>query len=474
VPRSPGGASSVLNAKPFGAMLEEAKNQLLTRVGPGTPMGNLLRRYWMPIAAVSEFDAPGVKPVRLFGEDLVLYKDLGGRFGLVDRHCPHRRADLSYGFVEECGLRCNYHGWLFSKDGRCLEQPYDDLAHPEARFKDKVRIGAYPVEAKGGLLWAYLGPQPAPLVPNWEPFTFENVFVQIVFSEVPCNWLQCQENSIDPVHFEWMHRNWSLRLGGGTGPYAPRHRKLAFDEFPYGFVYKRVTEDIDESDPLWTVGRVCLWPNALFTGHFEWRVPVDDANTLSVTWHASPVPSEHHPFVQTSIPSWKGPIKDPRTGQWITTHVMNQDFVAWLGQGVVSDRQNEHLGASDRGVILMRKRLLEDLEAVERGEDPKCVIRDPKENEALRLPIVLRDLYTKPHTRAELEAHPGRVGTYMRNYIFQSGQPDDVRLAYEKALMIETDPTDSILKVLSEQQTSRTVDDGSRVRQVAGSLSLDE
>ena len=100
-------------------MLDHSKNQLLTQVGPGTPMGDLLRRYWMPIAAVSEFEDKSIKPVRLMGEDLTLYKDLSGTFGLVDRHCPHRRADISYGFVEQCGLRCNYHGWLFDQDGRC-------------------------------------------------------------------------------------------------------------------------------------------------------------------------------------------------------------------------------------------------------------------------------------------------------------------------------------------------------------------
>ena len=106
------------------------------------------------------------------------------------------------------------------------------------------------MEAKAGLLWAYLGPQPAPLVPTWEPFLWNNGFVQIVISEIPCNWFQCQENSIDPVHFEWMHRNWSVRLSGETGPYAPRHLELGFDEFEYGFTYRRVTEDAAPDDPL--------------------------------------------------------------------------------------------------------------------------------------------------------------------------------------------------------------------------------
>src|ERR1700678_1203143 len=159
-------------------MLTEEQNVLLTRVGPGTPMGALLSRYWMPAAGVREVETLSIKPLRLFGEDLVLYRDRNGTFGLVDRHCPHRRADLSYGFVEDCGLRCNYHGWRFDASGKCLEQPFEDVANPEARYRDKVRITAYPVEAKAGLLWTHMGPAPAPLVPTWEPFTWKNGFVQ--------------------------------------------------------------------------------------------------------------------------------------------------------------------------------------------------------------------------------------------------------------------------------------------------------
>src|SRR5215475_13813300 len=131
-------------------------------------MGELLRRYWMPSGGASELDKNPIKPIRLMGEDLVLYKDQSGRFGLLDRHCPHRRADLTYGFVEERGLRCNYHGWLWDNDGRCLHQPYEETRHPESRFKDTVRIKSYPVQEKAGLLWAYLGPDPAPLVPDWD------------------------------------------------------------------------------------------------------------------------------------------------------------------------------------------------------------------------------------------------------------------------------------------------------------------
>src|SRR5262249_53687213 len=141
----------------------------LVQTGADTDMGQLLRRYWWPIAGESELtDAKPIKPVRLMGENLVLYRDLSGNYGLMDRKCRHRRADMLYGFVEKCGLRCSYHGWLYDHTGACTEQPYEDIANPQARLKDQIKIKAYPVEARGGLLWAYLGPQPAPLVPDWE------------------------------------------------------------------------------------------------------------------------------------------------------------------------------------------------------------------------------------------------------------------------------------------------------------------
>jgi 5,5'-dehydrodivanillate O-demethylase len=417
-------------------MLSEEKNRLLTEVGPGKPMGELLRRYWHPIAGVSEFDRRATKPVRLMGEDLVLYKDLSGTFGLVDRHCPHRRADLVHGTVEACGLRCNYHGWRYDQSGACVEQPYEDTAHPELNMREKIAIKAYPVEAKGGLLWAYLGPRPAPLLPDWEPFSWPNGFVQIVISEVPCNWFQAQENSIDPVHFEWMHENWGQRLRGDAGPYGPTHLKLAFEEFEFGFVYKRVKEDTSEAHPNWTVGRVCLWPNGFFLGeHFEWRVPIDDETLLSVTWKFTRVPREQEPYVQHSIPTWEGPVFDA-DGRWITSHVVNQDFLAWAGQGRITDRTKEHLGASDRGVVMMRKRFFEELTVVAAGAEPKGLIRDPRRNVRVELPVMERIDVTVGYTKAEILADP-RKRMLSTSYVFQAGQPEWVREAFAAAMGLE-------------------------------------
>jgi len=428
-------------------MLSEDKNRLLTRVGPGTPMGNLMRRYWQPVGAVAELDDKPIKAVRLMGEDLVLYRDLSGTYGLTDRQCAHRRADLSYGFVEQHGIRCNYHGWCFNEKGRCIEQPFEETVKPGG-LKDDVRIKAYPVEARGGLLWAYLGPEPAPICPNWEPFTWKNGFVQIVFSEIPCNWFQCQENSIDPVHFEWMHSNWSIRLGGAPGPYSPKHTKLGFDEFDYGFIYRRVRTDTSEQDPLWTVGRVCLWPNCLFTGdHFEWRVPIDDERTLSVGWFYNRVPKEREPFEQNRIPYWYGPIKGP-DGRWISSHVMNQDFIAWVGQGTIADRTGEYLGASDRGVAMIRRRFFQDLETVANGGDPKAVVRDEKLKDVIQLPVLARKLLTEGLTRAELEKHP-LYGKGLKGFVFQAGQPNEVRRAFNDAMGSPPDTPQGIPETLA-------------------------
>src|SRR3954471_602834 len=146
-------------------MLSAEKNRILTQVGPGTPMGDYLRRYWMPIGGASELDANPIKAIRLLGEDRVLYRGRGGRYGLIDRHCPHRRADLAYGMVEETGIRCNYHGWLMDDPGRVIEQPSDDTVNPSSRGKQRCATTAYPVKECAGLLFAYMGPLPAPELP---------------------------------------------------------------------------------------------------------------------------------------------------------------------------------------------------------------------------------------------------------------------------------------------------------------------
>jgi 5,5'-dehydrodivanillate O-demethylase oxygenase subunit len=413
-------------------MLSAAKNDILTRVGHGTPMANLLRRYWMPIGGASEFEQKPIKPMRLFGEDLTLYKDLAGHFGLIARHCPHRGADLSCGTVEQQGIRCFYHGWKFDERGRCLEQPYEDIANPNPKSRDGCDTVAYPVRELAGLLWTYMGPQPAPELPVWEPFTFANGFREIVLAHVPCNWFQCQENSIDPVHFEWMHENWSAHLRGEK-THAARHLKLRFDEFEHGFIYRRVREGGDENDLNWTIGRVALWPNGFYLGmHFEWRVPVDDENTLSVAWFFMRVPQGREPYVQASVPTWVSPVRD-ECGNWIVSHFINQDIVGWVGQGTIADRSKENLRSSDVGITLMRKRFFEDLDRIAKGLDPSGIVRDPKRAACIALPDVMRNYNVEGVPLARYVDHP-LLRERLAGFRHHFGQPAEVRRAFEEAM----------------------------------------
>ena len=421
-------------------MLSAEMNKVLTEIEPGTAMGDLLRRYWQPIAGASELDDNPIKPVRFFGEDLVLYKDLSGNFGLIHKHCPHRRADLSYGFVENEGIRCSYHGWLLGSEGQVLEAPYDDIVNPGSNLKAKCQIAAYPVHELAGILWAYMGPAPAPELPVWEAFTWQNGFTEVVGMHIPCNWLQCQENSIDPVHFEWMHDNWTVRLDGKLGPYSPKHLKLAFEEFEYGLVYRRIREGMSEDDPRWQTGRVALWPNGFFLGtHFEWRVPVDNENTLCMSWFFTRRPNDLGPYRQDKIPAWYGPLAG-EDGRWISSHIINQDAIGWAGQGVIADRTKENLGAGDRGVTMMRQRFLRDLDAIGAGRDPSGIIRDPDTAKFVALPTATRELFRDGLPLAECKAHP-IFSTRFEGNRWVYGQPVEIRQAFLEAMGIAASGT---------------------------------
>ncbi len=231
-------------------MLSAQENERLTRVGPGTPMGELMRRYWHPVAAAAELDAHPVKAVKLLGESLVLYRDLQGRLGLIGDTCPHRRISLEYGITEAEGLRCPYHGWMFDQTGQCIEMPAEPA---DSTFPCRVKIAGYPVEELGGLIFAYLGPEPVPLVPRWDLFVMDGIWRDIGVTEIPCNWMQCMENSLDPVHTEWLHghyynfvmgqRNqWDARGQRMAGRLTPHHVKIGFDVFDHGIIKRRVRE----------------------------------------------------------------------------------------------------------------------------------------------------------------------------------------------------------------------------------------
>lgn len=423
-------------------MLSVEDNILLTQTGKGTPMGEMLRRHWHPIAAVTEFEDKSTKQVRLLGEDLVMFKDRSGTYGLMELHCPHRRADLSYGFVEEAGLRCSYHGWGFDTQGNCFSAPFEDTSSGNSRFRDQIKIQAYPVQEMVGLLFAYLGPLPAPILPKWELFDYKNGFAQIVIAPLDCNWMQAAENNIDPVHFEWLHNNWSAKQTNPDAPPAPRHVKIEVDEYDYGFGYKRILENTTENDAIWTQPRLHLMPNIFMPGgtHFEYRVPIDDTHTLSLVWAWTAVPLEQQPYVQERIPHWEATITDPVTGRWISSHVINQDTIAWIGQGQLSDRQNEHLGRSDIGVIKYRNRLREDLEKVARGEDPSGVFREPEANVLVNWPDNRREKLEPGKPREVILQQLANFSSPLRAkddyFAFYAGQPEEVKKAFEEAMGI--------------------------------------
>ena len=377
-------------------MLSQEENNQLTQVGRGTPMGELWRRYWLPIAASSELIAKPTKAVRLLGEDLVLYRDKQGRPGLIGPQCAHRRMSMLLGIPDNDGLRCPYHGWLYGKDGKCLEQPYETAEDPTSSFKDRIRMLAYPVQELGGLLFAYLGPEPAPLIPRWELFVRDGVLRDIGAAVIPCNWLQIMENSLDPVHVEWLHQHFfnyvQERLGRTDFKGKPvSHKKINFREFEHGIVKTRMLDGQTEDSEDWRVGHPVLFPNILLSGStqrptFQIRVPLDDTHTLHL-WYTCYARDDAKP--QDVIPFYNVPVPGvDATGEpdWsLLDNNSGEDMIAWVTQGGVADRTQEALGLSDKGIILYRKQLKEQMEKVQAGQDPMNVFRDPAINQSIKL-----------------------------------------------------------------------------------------
>ena len=373
-------------------MLSVAQNQRLTQVGPGTPMGELMRRYWHPIAPSAEINADNpTKEMRLLGEDLVLYRDAKGQLGLIEPSCAHRKANLSYGIPEENGIRCAYHGWIFNELGQCVDQP----SEPEgSKFKDKVRIKAYPVQEKAGIVFAYMGPQPAPMLPRWDLLEWDNVERWVVAMELPCNWLQCMDNSLDPVHFEWLHNYWGSYVLGmekppeeraawkqqmqGEGARGRHEVKVGFDRFDYGVIKRRLMQGDTEENEWWRVGHPVLFPNILRVGQqrnhgFQMRTPMDDTHTYHIVLRVR-VPEPGTVIEQTEVPyKYENVFKD--NGRIRADWVLGQDQAAWIMQGPISDRTTEKLGVTDVGIILYRKILEEQMQIVADGGEPMNVHR---------------------------------------------------------------------------------------------------
>ncbi len=360
-------------------MLTQEENEFLTRVGAGTPGGELLRRYWLPVGThedVSE-ETP-TKFVRILGEDLVLFRDKSGRVGLLGDKCAHRSASLMYGRVEERGISCAYHGWLYDCDGNILETPPE---RNDAIMKS-VKQKAYPVQKQAGLYWAYLGPLPAPVITPYDVLTRMDGKRRInVHPLLSCNWFQTMENAADPTHAPILHQDHSGQTAtpvSTTRGFIDDQPSFEFWPVEYGIMKRRNFRN-GESDehPL-------IFPNILRSaGNFQIRVPVDDTHTwrVDVSFTASPDGSEDPSAAEPPV-RYQEPYKDPPEALHPFTRmamdtVAQQDHMAWETQGPITDRSVEHLADGDRAIVFLRRLAMENIDKVAQGLDPIGVIRDP-------------------------------------------------------------------------------------------------
>lgn len=373
-------------------MLSQDENEILARVGPGAPAGRLLRRYWHVVAAASELTSENLKKrVRVLGEDLVLFRNRRGDYGLVGEHCSHRGVSLFHGFVEDDGIRCAYHGWKYDACGRCLDQPFET---PEVRYKEEIRHTAYPVVKSAGLLFAYLGPpEKKPVLPRWDILARADGVKRIEICQVlGCNWLQAMENSVDPVHTYYLHSH-TLKLKGDPDHVPFHYQRLNKIEFELvvhpgwaGIQKQRFFAGegarVEAPHPL-------VFPNMLFvpvrSGYaMHFRTPIDDSHTQIYQYRFRPN-MDGVPVDQPEDPPAEFiPTKDA-AGEFHMNDFTSQDHMAWETQGPVADRAREHLGESDRGILMFRKLLSDQIRAVESGADPIGLNLDPEKDEVVQL-----------------------------------------------------------------------------------------
>ncbi|MEC9344675.1 MAG: aromatic ring-hydroxylating dioxygenase subunit alpha [Pseudomonadota bacterium] len=387
-------------------MISARQNEEITRVGPGTPAGRLLRHYWMPAALSDELvSARPVVPVTLLGEELVLFRDAQGRLALLDRHCPHRGADLSFGRLEDGGLRCPFHGWLFDCTGQCLEQP----AEPEgSRMHRHVRAQGYPVIERNGVIFAYMGPGEPPPLPALDCFVAPDSHVFAFKGLWSCNWLQALEVGIDPAHASFLHRFLEDEdLAGGYGqqfrdaveniPMTKLLRDyprpdIRVDRTGYGMRLTALRHMADGRTHVRVTNQVFPVAIAIPMSNemtiTQWHVPIDDVRCYwyaMFTSFARPVDKalmREQRLRQHRLPDYM-PLNgkannygyDPeeqerRTWTGMGDDINVHDQWACESMGAIQDRTKEHLGKSDIGIVTYRRMLREAMAKAATGEIP--------------------------------------------------------------------------------------------------------
>lgn len=388
--------------------MKPSDNEELTRVGADTPAGKMLRRYWHPVGLSADLkDTP--KLVKLLGEELVLFRKPDGVCGLLDSRCPHRGANLAAGYVDAEGIRCPYHGWLFNTGGKCLDQPCEPK---DSNFKNRIQQKSYAVEELGGMVFAYIGPEPRPQLPRLDVLVATNGVRRAKFARhLPVNWLQMADNHMDPTHTTWLHQQmeaWreppechffksdlgTISVAARTGPTpGTRYVREVHYFMPNGMKVPLPSGKADCYDQTSTI-------------RVAWVVPMDDYNTMEWELIFAPFDKDGNPTVfnsdsDTSLYRMDAPVP---FNEYITpgadsypnygsggatgsTYLTRQDTLVQASQGLVQPREHEHLASSDRGVMLARQVLKECIDSVASGTDPRGTIRAGETNESVTVEV---------------------------------------------------------------------------------------
>ena len=416
------------------------EDEELTHVGPGTPCGELFRRFWNPVALSEELkDLPVAR--KLLDEELVIFRDGSGQVGLLELHCSHRGTSLEFGLIEQKGIRCCYHGWQYDVDGRILDTPGEP---PDSTYKERLCHGAYPVLECEGMVWAYMGPpDKKPPFPTYDTFYMPGYRLGVRKSTRPCNWLQAEDNIMDPVHLTTLHtRSSGTQFLMEDG--RPSHEFGGFAELDWmetptgGMVYlstRRVGEDVwvrmgewmppahqiipahPNFPPSYPEGTQEMYVRPKYTA---WQMPIDDTNTAT--------------FSFVHIPeSEKGPVRTTNTASLFKGERPYEerqrfpgDYEAQMGQRPIAIHALEHLVTTDRGVTMFRKLVRQGIRAVKNGQDPEGLVREEGKivpsygcDTVMRVPLA-----STPEEDKELLRETGRkVATkYFKSPLVLSGQ----------------------------------------------------
>jgi phenylpropionate dioxygenase-like ring-hydroxylating dioxygenase large terminal subunit len=405
-------------------MMSQEQNDLVTRTGPKDAAGKLMRLYWQPVALLEELDPRRpIIPVKLLSEDFVLFRDPDGRYGLLDRDCPHRGADLAFGRLEGGGLRCAFHGWLFDTSGRCLEMPAEPV---DSTFCARIRQRAFPAFERNGIIFAYLGAGEPPEFPQFDCFVAPDAYTFAFKGLIECNWLQALEVGIDPAHASFLHRFFEDE--DPTAAYGKQFRGVSADsDMPMTKVlrdYDRPTIEVERADyglriiALRKISAECTHvrvTNQVFPHAFvipmstemtitQWHVPIDDENCY---WYAI--------FTSFGKPVDKAQMRAQRLGLYELPHYRSRknrsnnygfdpneqasetytgmghdinvhDQWAVESMGRIQNRTREHLGQSDKAITAYRRLLRQSIEQVEKSERPTI---DPANAASLRGPSTM-------------------------------------------------------------------------------------